>query len=153
MRDHRGVTLVEAAFVTPIFLMFIMAIAESGLFMRNYLGVANTVRAGARSASASGNDASSDLYLVNSMAQESSALPRGAIQYIVVYKATDFGAGPANEGTAGVPAGCLAGQPRANLCNVYTTADFVKASEQLAEKRRYDQRRRGRGCRGRGCRG
>lgn len=138
MRDHRGVTLVEAAFVTPIFLMFIMAIAESGLFMRNYLGVANTVRAGARSASASGNDASSDLYLVNSMAQESSALPRGAIQYIVVYKATDFGAGPANEGTAGVPAGCLAGQPRANLCNVYTTADFVKASEQLAEKRRYD---------------
>ena len=112
-------------------------IAESGLFMRNYLGVANTVRAGARSASASGNDASSDLYLVNSMAQESSALPRGAIQYIVVYKATGFGAGPVNEGSAGVPAGCLAGQARAGMCNVYTPAHFSLAATQIAEETRH----------------
>jgi hypothetical protein len=137
MRRQRGVALIEAAFITPIFLLFIMAIAEAGLYMRNYLGVANTVRAGARTASAAGNFPSADLYLVNSMAQESSAIPRGAIQYIVVYKATGFGAGPVNEGSAGVPAGCLAGQARAGMCNVYTPAHFSLAATQIAEETRH----------------
>jgi len=107
------VALIEAAIVTPIFLMLIMALAEGGLFMRNYLGLSSTVRAGARSASAVGVDSSADLYIVRSIAQESAALPRNAIQYIVVYKATGFGAGPPDDGAAGVPGGCIAGQPRA----------------------------------------
>jgi hypothetical protein len=137
MRDSRGVTLVEAAFVTPIFLLFIMAIAEAGLYMRNYLGVANTVRAGSRTASAAGSFPAADLYLVNSMAQESSAIPRSAIDYIVVYKATGFGAGPVDEGIDGVPAGCLAGQPRNNMCNVYTPEHFALAAAQIAEETRH----------------
>lgn len=134
---QRGMALVEAAFVTPVFLMLIMALAETGLFMRNYLGVANTVRAGARTASAAGSALVADLYLVNSMGQESSAIPRGAIQYIVVYKATGYGAGPVDDGVAGVPAGCLAGQPRAGLCNVYTPVHFTMAAEQIAEETRH----------------
>ena len=137
MRSSRGVTIVEAAFVTPIFFMLIIAVAEIGLYMNNYLAVANTVRAGARSASAAGSDRIADLYLVNSMAQESAALKRSLIDYIVVYDASGFGAGPVNEGTDDVPDGCLAGIPRAGQCNVYTPADFNKASAQIAEETRH----------------
>ena len=135
--ENRGVALIEAAIVTPIFLMLIMALAEGGLFMRNYLGLSSTVRAGARSASAVGVDSSADLYIVRSIAQESAALPRNAIQYIVVYKATGFGAGPLDDGAAGVPGGCIAGQPRAGVCNVYVPSDFIKAEVQIAEETRH----------------
>jgi hypothetical protein len=134
---QRGVALIEAAFVTPIFLLFIMAIAEAGLYMRNYLGVANTVRAGARTASAAGAFPTADLYLVNSMGKESAAIPRNLINYIVVYKATGFGAGPTDEGADGVPAGCLAGHPRPGQCNVYTPAHFDIAAAQIAEETRH----------------
>jgi hypothetical protein len=40
-------------------------------------------------------------------------------------------------GTDGVPAGCLAGQPRAGQCNVYTPADFGYAAAQIAEETRH----------------
>lgn len=128
-RGQRGSTLVEAAFITPIFIMLILATAEAGLYMRNYLGVANTVRAGARTASAAGRFAGADLYLVHSMAKESTALPRGAIQYIVVYKASAFGAAPTTS--------CRAGVPQSGLCNVYTPAHFQMAADQLAEEGRH----------------
>lgn len=140
MRDHRGTTLVEAAFVTPIFLLFIMAIAESGLFMRNYLGAANAVRAGARSASAwgaEGRDGGADLYIVHSIGLEASALPRNSIQYVVVYKATGFGAGPTESEEDGVPTGCKRGVPVAGLCNVYTPAHFALAEQEVAERARH----------------
>jgi hypothetical protein len=136
-RGERGTTLVEAAIVTPVFLLFILAIAEIGLYMKNYLGVANTVRAGARTASAAGSFPSADLYLVNSMALESQAIPRDIIEYIVVYDAGGFGEGPVDEGTDGVPAGCLAGQPRAGQCNVYSVLDFERAAAQIAEETRH----------------
>lgn len=143
---QRGIALLEAAVVTPIFLMVIMAIAEAGLYMRNYLGVSNTVRAGARASSAGGDNAagalgtdvaSADLYTVAAIARESSAISRSAIQYVVVYKATGYGAGPVDDGVDGVPAGCFAGQPRDGLCNVYTTADFDAAQAELEERTRH----------------
>lgn len=137
-------TIVEAAFITPIFLLFVMALAESGLYMRNYLGVSNTVRAGARTASAAGSDRYTDLYLVNSMAKESTALPRAAIDFIVVYKANGFGGEPHDENADledGVPAGCLAGEPRAGQCNVYTPADFGRAAAQINEENRHREAR------------
>jgi hypothetical protein len=151
MRHQRGVTLVEAAFVMPIFLLFLMAIFESGLYMRNYLGVSNAVRSASRAASAAGAQngrwetptkpnaqiTSADLYIVNSVARESAAIPRSAIQFIVVYKATGFGAGPSDEEEAGVPGSCLTGVPRAGLCNVYTPADFDRATIEIAERQRH----------------
>ena len=74
--------------------MLITGIFEAGLFMQTNLGVANTVRAGARSASAAGADAYADLHIVHSIAEESSAIPRDVIEYIVVYRADDYGATP-----------------------------------------------------------
>lgn len=135
-RSERGTTIVEAAFVTPIFLLLVMGVVEGGFYMQTYLGAANAVRAGARSASAAGNDTNADLFIVNSIAKESSAIPRAAIDFIVVYRADDFGATPTEVGADGVSPGCLAGRAVPGRCNVYTPADFDRAAAQLAEMAR-----------------
>lgn len=122
--------------VTPIFLLMVMGIFEGGMYMQTYLGVANTVRAGARSASAAGNDLNADLHIVDSVARESSAIPREAIEYVVVYRADNFGATPTEVGDDGVSPGCLAGRPVVGRCNVYTPADFDRAAMQLEEMAR-----------------
>lgn len=136
-RSSRGVTMVEAAFVTPIFLMLFMGVAEGGLYMRNRLGVANTVRAGARTASAAGADIHADLYTVFAIANESTALPRNAIEYVVIYKANGFGGPPTETEEDGLPSGCRNGVPVANECNVYRPADFAKARVEVAERTRH----------------
>lgn len=108
--------MVEAAFVTPIFFMLILAVAEIGLALNDYLALANAVRAGARTASASGNDVYADWGILNHVAREAAALDPGKIDLIVVYKADGFGAEP--------PASCRAGSPVVGVCNVYDVSDF-----------------------------
>lgn len=144
---QRGTSVLEAAMITPVFLLLILALADAGLYMQNYLAVSNTVRAAARAASAGDSkvggvghaQVSSDLYTVLAASRESTAIPRSRIQYIVVYKATGFGAGPTEEDEDGVPSGCLNGVPRAGQCNVYTVADFVAAEAELAERTRHQE--------------
>jgi hypothetical protein len=127
------VAIVEAAFVTPVFFALILGIFEGGLYMKDYLSMSNAVRAGARSASASGANGQADLYTVIDIADEAAALAGDQIQYVVVYKATGPGAGPTDVG--GPTAGCKSGQPVTGVCNVYTTADFAKARAQVAEEK------------------
>lgn len=111
-----GVTLVEAAFVTPVFLMLVFGVIEISLAMNDNLALAHTVRAGTRVASASGNDIGADYGILQSIKRESAALPRSQIKVIVVYKATSIGQPPT--------ATCKAGTPVVGLCNVYFPADF-----------------------------
>ncbi len=120
-------------------MILIMGIVEGGLFMSNKLGVGNTVRAGARSASAAGAHIRADLYTVFSMSQESAAVPRSAMEYKVIYKATGYGEGPVLEESEGVPGLCRSGIAVAGQCNVYRVADFAKAQEEVAERTRHAQ--------------
>lgn len=110
-----GAVLVEAAFVTPIFFMLVLGIAEVGLAMNDNLAVAHTVRAGSRVASASGNDIYADYGIIQAVKREISAVPRAQILKVVVYRANSYGQDP--------PEGCknasVTGQ-----CNVYDVADF-----------------------------
>lgn len=131
-RSNRGVAIVEAAFVTPVFFALILGIFEAGLYMNDYLAISNSVRAGARSASAGGANSQSDMFTVIDVANESSALGRDQIQYLVIYKATGPGAGPTDVG--GPSGGCLSGQAVSGVCNVYYPADFEKAIEQAKEE-------------------
>lgn len=130
-RDNRGVAIVEAAFVTPVFFILILGIIEAGLYMKDYLGLSSAVRAGARSASAGGAQAESDLYTLLDVVRESEALDEGDIQYVVIYKATGLGAGPTDDG--GPDGGCRSGIPVTGVCNVYYPADFAKAAEHAKE--------------------
>lgn len=122
---ERGVALVEAAFVTPVFFALVFAIIEGGLYMNSFLGVSSSVRAGARAASANGASPDADLYTLLNVSRESSALDDSQIQYVVIYKAGAFGDKPTTS--------CQTGTPQNNVCNVYTGADLIKAEEQVTE--------------------
>jgi hypothetical protein len=126
------VAVLEAAFITPVFFALVLGTFEGGLYMKDYLAVANSVRAGARSASASGANAKADMYTVIDIADEAAALSGNQIQYVVVYEATGPGAGPTDVG--GPSGGCKSGQPVVGVCNVYRPSDFVKAREQVKEE-------------------
>lgn len=109
-------TLIEAALVTPIFLMLVLGVTEVGLAMNDNLALSHSTRAGSRVASASGNDLFADYGILQSIARESSAIPRSQIKLIVVYKAAGFGAPPSST--------CRGGTAVADECNVYTPDDF-----------------------------
>jgi len=124
-RGERGVALVEAAFVTPVFFMLIFGIVEGGLYMNDYLGVSSSVRAAARTASANGAIAQADMYTLVNFRREAAALSDQQIQYVVVYKASTYGAQPTTT--------CKAGTSVANVCNVYRMQDIKRAEAQAAE--------------------
>lgn len=117
----RGAALIEAAFVTPVFMLLVLGVMEIGLVMNDDLALAHTVRAGTRVASASGNDIYADYGIIKAVVRESSALPREQIKLIVVYRATRYGEEPS--------ASCKAGMSQTlsssgTACNVYTPASF-----------------------------
>ena len=94
-KENRGVAVIEAAFITPVFFILVLGIAEIGLAMNDYLALANSVRGGARTASASGNDRLADWGILTSIERESSAIERTKIKQIVVYKPSSFAEGVA----------------------------------------------------------
>jgi hypothetical protein len=118
-----GAVLVEAAFVTPIFFIMVFGLIEFSLAMNDNLALASTVRSGTRVASASGNDVYADYGIVKAIARDSAALPRNQIKMIIVYRASQFGAGPSADCLKGIPQDPL-GDPAADACNVYYPSDF-----------------------------
>ncbi len=120
----RGAVLVEATFVTPIFLMLVLGIMEVGLAMNDNLALAHAVRAGSRVASASGNDLYADYGLVRAVARESAALRQSQIEMVVVYRANAHGEAPSPSCQGGTPEGSTAAGSRP--CNVYYPSDFAR---------------------------
>ena len=114
-RGDRGATLVEAALITPVLLLFVFAIFEFGFAFRDYLGVANTTRDGVREASVAGNVADADYRILRSIRRASAALPDGALDQIIIFEAS----GP----DGGVPAACLGGS-QTGVCNTYSPSDM-----------------------------
>jgi Flp pilus assembly protein TadG len=55
MRKERGQTMVEFAFVLPIFAVLLFGIVQFGLAFNNYVTLTDAVRAGARKAAVSRN--------------------------------------------------------------------------------------------------
>ncbi len=123
LRGDRGATLVEAAIVTPVLLLFIFGIFEFGFAFRDYLSVASATRDGAREASVAGNTSDADYRMLRAIQRGSAALPDGAIERVVVFRATAPGDLPAS--------GCMAGTAVANVCNVYELADFNKTVDEF----------------------
>lgn len=117
-----GAAAVEAALVTPFFLLLIFGIMESGAAVMNWNAIHGASREAARAASVGGTSESTDYDLL----QEVTGRLRTSIadlRYVIVFKAADTQAEP--------PSGCVAaaesgGAGVTNLCNVYRTADFTK---------------------------
>ena len=124
-RDRsRGAVLVEAAFVTPLFLMLVLGIMEVGLAMNDDLALAHSVRAGSRVASASGNDVYADYGIIQGIRRESSALPLSSIKRIVVYRADKYGEAPSTSCQNGTESASVTAGSKP--CNVYYPTDFDK---------------------------
>lgn len=119
VRGDRGATLVEGALVTPVLLLFIFGIFEFGLAFRDYLTVANSTRDGVRTASVAGAELDADYRTLAAIADASAVLPDGAIEEIVIFKAT---------GPDDVPA---ANCETAGTCNRYTWSDLNRPPEEF----------------------
>lgn len=130
MRGDSGAAIVEAAIVSPVLLLFIFGIFEFGFAFRDYLSVASATRDGAREASVAGNTADADYRMMRAIQRGSAALPDGAIERVVVFKAS----GPGDMPTSG----CMAGTSAINVCNVYEPADFNRTVDEFKCDPAYD---------------
>jgi len=100
----------------PVFFLLVFGIIEFGAAYGDKLGASNAVTSGTRTASAGGNDGFADYFILQSVVKSSSAITRGGVKYVVVFKAT---------GVDSVPSAlCLAGTPETGKCNVYDPSEF-----------------------------
>jgi TadE-like protein len=114
-RCENGAAVVEAAIITPLFFMFILAIFEFGPLFFQLGSVKNGVSEGVRLASIAGSSASADYDTIQSMRNSLKNLgPQ--LDYVIVYKAKNMHAGPpdackvvAKGGLAGVSATAAVG--------------------------------------------
>ena len=122
-RSERGAALIEAALVTPVFLLIVFFILEMGLLFRDSLTTDNASREGARAASTRGNEADADYFVLRTVEHGLEAMGLQRLQYVVVFKAT----GPNDT----LPASCAVAS-QADLCNRYTAADFFAELDDAA---------------------
>jgi hypothetical protein len=80
--------MVEAAFLMPIFVLFLFGIIEFSGFLLSKEGTGNTVQAGARTATVQGNDAMADQAILARMADEGAGIPNGEIKQIIIWHAS-----------------------------------------------------------------
>ncbi len=86
-RSQRGAVAVEAALITPLFVLLVFGIIEFGLMFKDYLAVVSSVRAGARIASAEPRNTNFATDAAAQVAREGSALNLSLVSELWVYKA------------------------------------------------------------------
>lgn len=122
-QSERGAALLEAAIVTPVFLLLLFSIFEMGLLFRDSLTTDNASREGARAASTRGNQADADYFILRTVEHGLEAMGLQRLQYVVVFKAT----GPDDT----LPGACTVAS-QTGLCNRYTAADFFAELDDTA---------------------
>ncbi len=119
-RDERGSTLVEAAFVMPIFLLLVFGVIEFAGVVMTQSGTSNGAQAGARMATVKGKEALADREILLRIDKETAGLPSGEIQQIVIWHATGPGESPPAACIAQGSSGITNADPDAiGNCNVY----------------------------------
>ena len=104
---ERGAVAVEAALVTPIFLLLIVGIIEFGMVFKDSLAVSSSVRAGARIASAEPRVATFATDAVQQVAREGSAMDMSSVKKMWVYKAAADGTPVGGSGTFDSCSACV----------------------------------------------
>ncbi|MEM7341428.1 MAG: TadE family protein [Actinomycetota bacterium] len=121
--NERGAALIEAAFATPVFLLFVFGMLEFGLLYRDVLTINNATSQGARAASVGGQRPEADFLVLRSVEHGLAAMDIDQIDVVVVFEA----AGPDDT----VPAACLTSS-QTNICNRYEPPDFALEVEDSA---------------------
>lgn len=133
-RSDRGTTLIEFAVIALLLFTMIFGIFEFGMVFRSRTTTDDAASDGARAGSIQGpnqtaSGETADYSIIKAIRENTSAINPEDITRIVVFKGSSSGAGaPSSQ----VPAGCKAGTPQANRCNVYdpnTAFERVQAGD------------------------
>lgn len=117
-RAERGSAIIEAAFVTPVFLLILFGILEYGLLFRDNLTTNNASQEGARAASVGGRAPQADYLTLETLEHGLAAMGLERLNYVVVFNATTVG--------YELPDGHLCHtQSVTDVCNRYLPADFA----------------------------
>ncbi|MDR7251854.1 hypothetical protein J2X46_000826 [Nocardioides sp. BE266] len=125
-RGERGASAVEFALVVPILLTFLLGTVELGLYMKDYVSMSSSARAGARAASAAADagpgtcEASSNpppctpasapalaQAAADTMQTAGMAMNSQDIDWVMIYSANDKGY-PGSNGSTAIPTTCPA---------------------------------------------
>lgn len=123
LRGDSGAALVEAAFITPVFLYLVLGMLEMGLMFRSYLSVNAASQDAARTGSVLGFQGDVDYQIIQVTKRTLNIVPLTEIQRIVVFKATN---GPLSV----APLSCRTSSTAAhftdttNFCSTYILADL-----------------------------
>lgn len=98
---------VEAALVTPIFVLLVFGVIEFGMLFKDWLAVSSSVRAGTRMASAQPRVATYATDAAAEVAREASALDMDNVQALWVYKAAPDGTPVGGGGTFSTCSTCV----------------------------------------------
>ncbi len=121
-RSERGSSLLEAAVVMPLFLLFLLGTIEGGYGLHEKLSVANMSLVGARSASGNAADVLTDHYVLLAVKAGAGGVTQSQVTDVVVYRASAPG--------QVVPTTCKTASV-VGVCNHYTGADLSKASTEF----------------------
>lgn len=125
--DHqRGAAMVEAAFVTPIVIMMILIVVESGMLLFSNLTVSRAAGDAARVGIVARGADDADARILAAVKKSTVGLKRTQIERIVIWHATYPDSDPPSQCLSNSPAVSIAG-----LCSVYTAADLDKPYTQL----------------------
>ncbi len=83
--------MVEAAIVTPVFLLILFGLLEFGLLARSELTTTFASRDGGRVASVYSNDANADFWILESIKHSIDPLGEENIDYVVVFRVENVG--------------------------------------------------------------
>ncbi len=126
-RDERGATLVEAAFVMPVFVLMIFGIFEFSGYVMARTGANAAVKGGLRMAVVTGSDDLADRNIVNRMQAEGAGLQKDEITQVVIWRAANTHEGPPADCTSltsGYHTGIWDnGNDDIGACNVYNDPD------------------------------
>lgn len=122
-RGERGSAIIEAAFVTPVFLLLLFGILEYGLLFRDNLTTNNASQEGARAASVGGRALEADYLTLQTLEHGIAAMGLEPLNYVVIFNANATAPGLGYE----IPDGHLCHtQSVDDVCNRYVPADFDK---------------------------
>lgn len=117
-RGERGSAIIEAAFVTPVFLLLLFGILEYGLLFRDNLTTTNASQEAARAASIGGRSLEADYITLETLEHGIAAMGLEGLNYAVIFNATVLD-GEIPDGHA-----CHT-QSVADVCNRYLPGDFA----------------------------
>lgn len=124
-RDDRGASLLEAAIITPVFLLMVFGLLEYGMVIRDDLTVAAMTRDTARAASAFGDEQYADFKALRVAGQTARALPVEQLDRIVIFDAGGVSGTISDSSHPAHP--CMTSSSGiADVCNVYTLDDLQK---------------------------